>query len=49
MELFAYVLMALGILYVVMFSVIGYLGFRYNLPLLGMARPPKIPEPPRWQ
>lgn len=48
LELFAYVLMALGGFYMVAIAAGAYLSFRYNLPFLGRPRGPEAPELPKW-
>jgi hypothetical protein len=45
-ELFAYTLGAIGAVYVVGFSVMAYLAFRFGLPMLGAPRREPVQIPP---
>jgi hypothetical protein len=51
-EIFGYLLMGVGVVYVLMLAFGLYLAAKYRLPLLGMAAPknePPYPAPPRYR
>jgi hypothetical protein len=45
-ELFAYVMFAIGTAYVLGFGFATYLAMKYGIPVFGMPAPPPLPSPP---